>query len=690
MAIDVSKWRNIGIMAHIDAGKTTTTERILFYTGKIHRVGEVHDGNTTTDWMVQEQERGITITAAAVSCRWDEHTINIIDTPGHVDFTVEVERSLRVLDGAVAVFDGVHGVEPQSETVWRQAEKYGVARLCFVNKLDRVGASFSDSLKSIQDRLTDRAVAIQMPIGSEDAFVGMVDLVAFKAVVYDDKDGGSTYQTIDVPSDIVDEAEAMRETMVEKLAELDDDLMEKFIEGKEISTSEIKSVMRRLTIANKVIPVLCGSAFKNKGVQILLDAVVDYLPSPTDISHVNGLTADDKERAVERKRDSDQPLTALVFKIANDPFVGQLVFCRIYSGVIKTGKAIMNTRLGKRERVSKILRMNANQREELTEASAGDIVGLVGLKLVGTGDTYCDDKEPIRLESVKFPEPVIAIAIEPKSTADADKLQKSLDRLEREDPSFKVNYNSETGQTLISGMGELHLDIIVDRLAREFKVGANVGRPQVSYRETITSTARVEKIFERETEKLKQFAAITIEVCPTERGEGLVVVDESQQEQIPREFVKGIKKGFEEAMQAGPLAGFQCLDIKVTIKGGKFESQISDENAFKIVAGIALREAVRLSEPILLEPIMDLEILVPEQYFSNVMNDLNARRATINGIAAKADLQQIKARTPLSELFGYSTAIRSVSQGRATYSMVFSAYEIVANNVLERILSGNY
>jgi len=689
---DLTKLRNIGIMAHIDAGKTTTTERILFYTGNIHKIGEVHDGNTTTDWMIQEQERGITITAAAVTCTWKNHWINIIDTPGHVDFTIEVERSLRVLDGAIAVFDAVHGVEPQTETVWRQAEKYRVPRICFINKMDRVGASFEESLKSIHEKLSALAVAFQVPIGSEDGFRGVVDLMTMKALVWGDskEEKGNQYETIDIPAEVMDAAKSARDILVEKLAETSDALTEKFLNGDEISADELQKAARKAVIDRKIVPVMCGSAFKNKGVQPLLDAVIAYLPSPMDLPDVRGFSADDEETEIVRKRLPSEPLAALAFKIMTDPYVGQLTYLRVYSGVLKSGDAIYNSRLGKRERIAKILRMQANDREEIDSAEAGDIVAAVGLKLVATGDTYCDDKKPVRLESVNFPEPVISIAIEPKSTAEAEKLTKSLERLEKEDPSFRVRFEHETGQTLICGMGELHLDIICDRLKREFKVEANIGKPQVSYRESIMGEGSADKTFERETEKNKQFARVIASVSPGERGKGLIVHNKASELQIPKSCAPGLKKGFEEAMQAGPIAGYPCIDVEVTCTGGTFDPQCSDENAFKVAASMAMREAIRAAQPILLEPIMDLEVLVPDNYFSNVINDLNSRRARVNNVANRGNLQVIMATVPLSEMFGYSTHVRSLSQGRATYSMKFSTYEQVSDAVFKRITTGAY
>lgn len=682
----LKKLRNIGIMAHIDAGKTTTTERILFYTGKIHKIGEVHDGTATMDWMVQEQERGITITSAATTCFWNDYTINIIDTPGHVDFTVEVERSLRVLDGAVAVFDGVHGVEPQSETVWRQADKYNVPRIAFVNKMDRVGAGYDMSIDTMKERLNAKAVAFQMPIGAEEDFRGMIDLVQMKAFIYDQEEDGTKYSVVDIPEYMQDDAQLAREMMIESVAEADDQLMELYLEEGDVTEEVFKAAARRAVIDLKIVPVLCGTAFKNKGIQPLCDAVVDYLPSPLDLPEVKGLSADDKETPMKRKRTIEDPCSALAFKVASDPYVGQLVYMRVYSGEMKVGETLMNTRLNKRERIGKILRMQANTREEIQRAVAGDIVAVVGLKLVATGDTYADQKAPIRLESVTFPEPVISIAIEPKSQQDSAKLSKSLDRLEAEDPSFRVSENAETGQTLISGMGELHLEIITDRLLREFRVAANVGKPQVSYRETISQSSSSTQTFERETEKSKQFAKVGIEIETCAIDDGLIVDIKAADAQIPQEFHRGVQKGLEEAMQAGPIAGYNCLGVKVTVTTGAFEKDVSDENAFKVAAGMALRDAMRNGSPILLEPVMSLEVLAPDDYISNVITDLNGRRAKVNQIGMRGHLQCVDATAPLSEMFGYSTQLRSISQGRATYSMQFSTYEQVPDNVFKKIM----
>ena len=688
---DLKQYRNIGIMAHIDAGKTTTTERILFYTGQIHKIGEVHEGNTTTDWMIQEQERGITITAAAITCFWKDYRINLIDTPGHVDFTVEVERSLRVLDGAVAVFDGVHGVESQSETVWRQANKYKVPRIVFINKLDRVGADFRGSVESIRERLLANPIPFQIPIGLEDGFAGVVDLVAMKALIWDDAvdaDKGTHFKTVAIPAELEDEARAAREKLVEAVAETDEALTEKFLEGKPISEAEIWAAARKASIEFKFVPVFCGSAFKNKGIQPLLDAVVALLPSPLDMPDVEGLSADDKEQEMSRKRLPSEPFSAIAFKIMSDPFVGQVAFLRIYSGSVEVGTAVYNSRTGKRERITKILMMQANQREEIPEAAAGDIVAVAGLKMVATGDTVCDQKSPIRYESVQFPTPVIAIAIEPKSGADADKLTKSLERLTVEDPTFRVALDPETGQTLISGMGELHLEIICDRLKREFKVDANVGVPQVSYRETVSSTASETEEFHRETAGLTQYAKVVISIEPAEGDAaqgGLVFVNKASPSLVPPDFVKAVKTGLEDGMQAGPTAGFPAIGIKATLTGGGFQENVSDEIAFKIAAANAMRSAMRKAGPKLLEPVMAIEVLVPEAYMSNVINDLNARHARVSNVSLRGHLQVVDATAPLAEMFGYSTQVRSISQGRAAYSMKFSHYEPVSKSTLERI-----
>lgn len=682
---ELKNFRNIGIMAHIDAGKTTTSERILFYTGKIHKIGEVHEGNATMDWMIQEQERGITITSAAITCYWKDHRINIIDTPGHVDFTVEVERSLRVLDGAVAVFDGVHGVEPQSETVWRQADKYKVARIAFINKLDRVGADFYESTESIRERLNANPVAFQIPIGVEDQFRGVVDLISMKALVWPGDDQGQAYNLEEIPADLLDKAKEARDHLVEKIAETDEKLIEKFLEGQVISDAELIAAARAATISFKFVPVFCGSAFKNKGIQPLLDAVVRYLPSPIDIADVEGFSADDDEKPFKRKRSDEEPFSAIVFKIVTDPYVGQLAYARIYSGSIEVGTTVYNSRTHKRERIAKILLMHSNQREELAAASSGEIIAIAGPKMVATGDTICDQKSPIRFESVQFPNPVIAVAIEPRSAADNDKLSKSLERLAIEDPTFKVSVDPETAQTLISGMGELHLDIIVDRLKREFKVDANVGAPQVSYRETVTTTGTADETFQRESAGLNQFARVALEVSPVEEQGSLTLENKASPSQIPPLLMKGVKLGLEESMAAGPIAGFPVIGIKVVVTGGTFQADVSDDIAFKIAASNALRAAIRKGTPTLLEPVMAIEVLVPENYLSNIITDLNSRHARVNNVSMRGHLQVVDATAPLAEMFGYSTQLRSISQGRATYSMQFANYEPVSKQTLARI-----
>lgn len=683
---DLKLLRNIGIMAHIDAGKTTTTERILFYTGKIHRVGEVHEGNTTTDWMVQEQERGITITAAAVTSYWKNHQINIIDTPGHVDFTIEVERSLRVLDGAVAVFDGVSGVEPQSETVWRQANKYKVPRICFVNKMDRIGADFQGSVESMRERLAANPVPFQLPIGSEDLFSGVVDLIRMKALVWGVGDTkGDKWDERDIPDELADDAALAREALVEQLANADDALAEKYLNGDEISEAELKAAARRGTIDFKFVPVFCGSAFKNKGVQPLLDAILDYLPSPLDLADVQGMDVENEEKILTRNRTPDDHFSALAFKIMSDPFVGQLAYIRVYSGSISTGEVVLNSRTEKRERIAKILRMQANDREELETVSAGEIVAIAGFKLIATGDTVCDQKHPIRFESVVFPEPVISIAVEVKSSGDTDKLQKSLERLQMEDPSFRVSFNAETGQTLLSGMGELHLEIIVDRLKREFKVDCNVGNPQVSYRETISRDGRVEETYRREGAGINQFAHVEVEFEPGPKEGGLIFENKVKETKLPKIYVDQVKKGLEESLLAGPLAGFPVVGVKARLVEGRFDPQIPDPNAFKVAASMALRRGIREASPLLLEPVMALEVMVPDDYLSNVMTELNSRRAQVNNVTMKGHLQCVEANAALSEMFGYSTQLRSISQGRATFTMKFASYEQVSPQTLKRI-----
>ncbi|RZA17066.1 MAG: elongation factor G [Proteobacteria bacterium] len=685
---DLMKLRNIGIMAHIDAGKTTTTERILFYTGKIHKIGEVHDGSATMDWMEQEQERGITITAAATTCYWKDHPINIIDTPGHVDFTVEVERSLRVLDGAIAVFDGVHGVEPQSETVWRQADKYKFPRLGFINKLDRVGGDFEMSVQSMIDRLAANPIPFQIPIGTEEAFTGVVDLVRMKALIWEGN--AHEFREEEIPADLKDDATLAREHLIESVSEFDDDVMEKYLEGQPLTEDEIKRAARKGCIAMKIVPVFCGSAFKNKGVQPLLDAVLDYLPSPLDMSDVIGVDPKDSEKKIIRKRADTEPLTMLAFKIQTDPFVGQITYVRVYAGVLKTGETVINPRTGKRERISKILKMEANQRNEIPEINSGDIAAVSGLKEVATGDTLCDAKDPIVLESLEVPEAVISIAIEPKSTVDAAKMTKALERFEAEDPTFHVAYNAETGQTLISGMGELHLEIIVDRMLREFKVGANIGKPQVNYRETISGTAKMDRTFERETEKNRQFARVLLEVAPAPDVSGLQFESKLPKDKLNDEMLRAVKAGAEEAMQVGVIAAYAMTGVKITVLDVTVDPERSDAMSFKIAASMAAREAFRIASPILLEPTMSVEVLVPDDFLSNIIKDLNSRRARVNNVGLRGHLQEVDAVAPLSGMFGYTTDLRSISQGRATYTMRFASYEQVPDAVLKRILGGEH
>lgn len=683
--MDLGKIRNIGIMAHIDAGKTTTTERILFYTGKIYKVGEVHEGNTTTDWMVQEQERGITITSAAVSCQWRDHMINVIDTPGHVDFTIEVERSLRVLDGAIAVFDSVHGVEPQTETVWRQADRYKVPRICFVNKLDRVGASFEKTVESIRERLHSCPLPIQIPIGEEDGFVGIVDLIHSKAYIWkDESEWGKNFEEVAIPDDVLDKYEEAREKLIETLCEHDEAMMTKFIEGQSISPAEIEAALRSATLAFHVVPVLAGSALRNKGVQFLLDAIVKFLPSPIDLGDLEGFSPDEKEEKMTRKRNPDEAFSALAFKIMSDPFSGLLIYLRVYSGKISAGDVFLNTRTGKKDRIQKIFRMQANQRTEIKETRAGDIVAIVGPKVLATGDTFADVKDPIRYESVVFPEPVIFQAIEPKNAAETEKLQSSLRRLEMEDPTLSIKEDKETAQILIGGMGELHLDIIVDRLRREFKVEANVGAPQVAYREGISNSAMIEKRWERQVNERKQFAEITLKVELNSDQSAFEFENKVSAKVLPDHFVKAVLKGVKNSLNAGPIAGYPLVGIKVILSGGSFQEESSDDAAFEIAGSIALREAVQKAHPILLEPMMALEVLAPDAYLSNVIMDLNGRGAKIQKLGQNGSLQVVDAIVPLSSMFGYSTDLRSVSQGRATYTMSFFNYEKVSAETMAR------
>ncbi len=667
-------------MAHIDAGKTTTTERILFYTGISHKIGEVHDGAATMDWMVQEQERGITITSAATTCFWRDHRINIIDTPGHVDFTIEVERSLRVLDGAVAVFCGVGGVEPQSETVWRQADRYQVPRLAFVNKMDRVGADFERVVAQIRERLNANPVVIQLPLGVEEKLRGAIDLVKMKAIVWDDDSLGSNYREDEIPADMADPAAAAREKLLEAVSDLDESLMEKYLGGEAVSEAEIKAALRKGTIAMKTVPVLAGSAFKNKGVQTLLDAVVDYLPSPLDIPPIHGDNPDNGKDE-ERTASDDQPFTALAFKIMTDPYVGSLTFLRVYSGVLSAGSYVFNSIKGRKERVGRLLKMHANKREEIKEIYAGDICAAVGLRDTTTGETLCDEDEPIVLERMQFPEPVISIAIEPKTKADQEKLGGSLARLASEDPSFRVSSDAETGQTLISGMGELHLEIIVDRLTREFKVDANVGKPQVAYRETIRKAVENETRFVRQTGGRGQYAHVVLKVEPQQAGGGFAFVDGTKGGVIPREYIPAIEKGIKEALDTGVLAGYPVVDVKATVTFGSYHEVDSSEMAFKICGSMCFKEAAKKADPVILEPIMSLEVVTPEDFMGDVIGDINRRRGRINGQEPRGNTQVISGLTPLAEMFGYATDLRSRTQGRATFTMQFSHYEPVPKGV---------
>jgi elongation factor G len=678
--------RNIGIMAHIDAGKTTTTERILYYTGVSHKIGEVHDGAATMDWMEQEQERGITITSAATTCMWKDHRINIIDTPGHVDFTIEVERSLRVLDGAVAVFCSVGGVEPQSETVWRQADKYRVPRIAFINKMDRIGADFFRGIAMIKDRLKANPVPLQIPIGSEENFKGLVDLIEMKGIVFNDETMGATFDVVEIPADLLDQAQEYRELLIEEVSSHDDALTEKYLGGEEISNDELKAAIRQATLDIKICPVICGSAFKNKGVQHLLDAVLDYMPAPTDIPAIQGIDAN-TEAPIERHASDSEPFSALGFKIMTDPFVGQLCFFRVYSGVITSGSYVYNSTKGKRERIGRILKMHANKREEIKEVYAGDIAAAVGLKYTTTGDTLCHEDHAVILESIEFPEPVISIAIEPKTKADQEKLGLSLGKLASEDPSFRVKTDEETGQTIISGMGELHLEIIVDRLFREFKVDANVGKPQVAYRETITKKVKSEGKFVRQSGGRGQFGHVWLEIEPQEAGKGYEFVDAIKGGVVPREYIPAVDKGIKEALDTGVMAGFPVVDIKVTLVDGSYHEVDSSEMAFKIAGSMGFKEGCQKAGPQLLEPIMSVEVVVPEEYMGDVIGDLNSRRGRIMGMEGRAGAQVVSAMVPLAQMFGYSTILRSATQGRATYSMTFDHYEPVPKSVADEIVA---
>ncbi len=681
----LERYRNIGIMAHIDAGKTTTTERILFYTGVTHKIGEVHEGTTVMDWMEQERERGITITSAATTAFWRDHRINIIDTPGHVDFTIEVERSLRVLDGACAVFDAVNGVEPQSETVWRQADKYQVPRVCFINKMDRVGADFFMSVDTIREKLGARPVVLQLPIGNEDKFRGMVDLVKMKGVVFDDETMGAKYQEVEIPADLVEQAKEYRAALEEAVAEFDDVLMAKYLDGRPLSNDEVKRGLRQGTIGMKFFPVICGSAFKNKGVQQILDAVVDYLPSPVDVPAVKGIDAKGVE--VVRGTADSEPFAALAFKIMNDPFVGNLTFFRVYSGTLEAGSYVYNANKDKKERIGRLLQMHANKREEIKEVLAGDIAAAVGLRSTTTGDTLCDEDKKVILERMVFPDPVISVAIEPKTKGDQDKMGMALNRLQMEDPSFRVHTDEETGQTIIAGMGELHLEIIVDRMLREFKVEANVGKPQVAYRETITRSVESEGRYIRQTGGRGQYGHCWLRLHPQQPGEGFAFENAIVGGVIPREFINPIEKGIVEAMQGGVLAGFPMVDIKVEVFDGSYHDVDSSEMAFKIAGSMGFKEGAARAHPVLLEPIMDVEVVTPEQFMGDVIGDLNSRRGKIQGMNPRAAAQVITAQVPLAEMFGYATDLRSKTQGRATYTMQFVHYAQVPNSIAETIVT---
>ncbi|MEI7027613.1 elongation factor G [Paenibacillus sp. y28] len=678
--------RNIGIMAHIDAGKTTTTERILYYTGRVHKIGEVHEGAATMDWMEQEQERGITITSAATTAQWDGHRINIIDTPGHVDFTVEVERSLRVLDGAVAVFSAKEGVEPQSETVWRQADRYGVPRIAYVNKMDIIGADFLAAVQSMKDRLGANAVPIQLPMGAENDFIGIIDLVEQVAYIYKD-DLGKDIEKAEIPAEYKSQVDELRNQLVEKVAELDEELTMKYLEGEEISVDEIKAALRKGVISTKIFPAICGSSYKNKGIQLMMDAVVSYLPAPTDVPDIKG-TLDDGTETV-RKSSDEEPFAALAFKIMTDPFVGKLTFFRVYSGVLQSGSYVLNATKGKRERIGRILQMHANSRQEISEVYAGDIAAAVGLKDTITGDTLCDEKNPVILESMNFPEPVIHLAIEPKTKADQDKMGVALSKLSEEDPTFSAHTDEETGQTIIGGMGELHLEIIVDRMRREFKVETNVGSPQVAYRETFRTPAKVEGKFVRQSGGRGQYGHVWIEFEPQEAGAGFTFENKIVGGVVPREYIAPVQAGIEEAMKNGVLAGFPLVDIKATIVDGSYHDVDSSEMAFKIAASMALKAAKDKCNPVILEPIMKVEVTVPEEYMGDVMGDLNSRRGRIEGMDARAGAQVIRSKVPLSEMFGYSTTLRSRTQGRGVYSMEISHYEEVPKSIAEAIIAKN-
>jgi elongation factor G len=682
----LQKTRNIGIMAHIDAGKTTTTERILYYTGRTYKIGEVHEGAATMDWMEQEQERGITITSAATTCVWRDHRINIIDTPGHVDFTVEVERSLRVLDGAIAVFDSVAGVEPQSETVWRQADTYGVPRIAFINKMDRIGANFEGSVQTMKDRLAANAVPVQLPWGAEVDLIGLVDLVEMKAIRYLD-DLGTDQEIVDIPAELADQAEAARETLIDAVSSFDDDLAEAYLENGDVEVAQLKAAIRKATLSMELTPVLCGSAFKNKGVQLLLDAVLDYLPSPLDVPPVTGTVTKGGEEIEEtREADDSAPFAALAFKIMADPFVGKLTYFRVYSGKLEAGSRVMNVSTGNTERIGRILMMHANDREEVQEVHAGDIAAGVGIKKVVTGDTLAAPDKPIKLESIDFPEPVIKVAVEPKTKSDQEKMSVALGRLAEEDPTFQVQTNEETGQTEISGMGELHLEVLVDRMKREYKVEANVGRPQVSYRETIRGTAtKVEGRFVKQTGGSGQYGIVYINMEPAP-GEGFEFVSKIKGGSVPIEYIPAVEKGCEEAMETGVRAGYPMVDVRVTLTDGKYHETDSSEIAFKIAGSLAFKEAARRAKPVLLEPVFAVEVVTPEDFLGDVIGDLSRRRGRVEGQDRRGNALAVTARVPLSEMFGYATDVRSMTQGRANYTMQFDGYEEVPPNIAEKIV----
>ena len=688
-SVPLEKYRNIGIAAHIDAGKTTTTERILFYTGRLHRMGEVHEGTATMDYMAQEQERGITITSAATTCFWKDYQINIIDTPGHVDFTAEVERSLRVLDGAIALFDAVAGVQPQSETVWRQADKYRVPRICFINKMDKVGADFDHAVQTIVDRLRANPVPVQMPIGAEDKLRGVVDLIEMKAVIWRDDTLGASYDIEEIPAELLDSAEERRAQLIEKVAENDDALFEKYVEGGDIAVDELKAAVRRATAALKVTPVLCGSSFKYKGVQRLLDAVVDFLPSPLEVPPVEGVDLDGREK-LTRESNDEAPFSALVFKILTDPFIGQLVFTRVYSGVLKAGESVYNVAKGRRERIGRLLKMHANKREEIDEARAGDIVAVVGLKTVQTGDTICDENQPIVLEAIEFPEPVLSLAVEPKSKADQQKIGMALAKLAQEDPTFRVATDPDTGQTILSGMGELHLEILVDRLLREFKVEANVGRPQVAYKEAITRPAEGEGRFVRQTGGRGQYGHAKIRIAPLEpkpEHAGFEFVNSIVGGSIPKEFISPVEHGIKEAMEGGVIAGYPLVNVRVELYDGSYHEVDSSEIAFKVAGSMALKDAARKGKPALLEPVMSIEVVVPEEYMGDVIGDINQRRGRVEGMEMRGGSQIIKGYVPLAEMFGYATDLRSRTQGRGSYTMHLHGYEQAPAAVAEEVIN---